>query len=56
MDLENFRMSVDFKEICRLCMRKESDMLPLFTEKDNLSERIMNFVSTLKVSIEMELN
>jgi hypothetical protein len=47
-------MTLNFREICRLCMAKKESLAPLFREHvpdtiTPLSAKIMNFVPVLKV-------
>lgn len=43
-------MTLNFKEICRLCMAKKNNLLPIFHGK-TLSAKLMNFVPDLKLCI-----
>ncbi|KAJ9576898.1 hypothetical protein L9F63_028415 [Diploptera punctata] len=52
MEVEKIERTINFSEICRLCMGKEPDMIPLFIDEDNLLERIINFIPMLKLYAE----
>ncbi|PSN32033.1 hypothetical protein C0J52_22323 [Blattella germanica] len=50
MDIVNFDVKLtDLNKICRLCMGKDINLLPLFVKDDNLSEKIMNLSPRLKL-------
>ncbi|PSN38757.1 hypothetical protein C0J52_08876 [Blattella germanica] len=49
MELTNIAMTLNFNEICRLCMSEKTKMLPLFVQEDSLSEKIKAFIPSLKL-------
>ncbi|PSN38772.1 hypothetical protein C0J52_08880 [Blattella germanica] len=49
MELMNMTMKLNFSEICRLCMIKSSELLPLYLQNDDLPDRVMAVLPAIKL-------